>query len=785
MTTMLGETRPNRFRTPAARGGWLLLAGVAVMALALGLGILSAQPPLPKPVDAPAAEFSAGRAMAIAGRLLGDGAPHPVGTDANARVAERIQEDLAALGYTVETQVAWACSSLAPHCAEVTNLLTRLPGESDGPAVLLTAHYDSVPAGPGAADDMAGVATMLEIARILQDDPPLAAPVIFLFSDGEEPGLLGAEAFTRHPRAADVGVVINLEANGTRGQSLLFETTEENAWLVDAYATEAPRPVASSLYEALYDLTQHDTDLSVYEDAGLPGINFAITEQGAFYHTPLDNLANLDPGSVQHHGENALAATRAFAARDLQQPVHGNVVFIDLLPGVLLHWPEPLTIWLTLGGVVVWAVTAALLLRRGALAWRGLLWGGLATLVGMVVAILLGLALTFAVTQGSGAPVPWYAHPLPLRVALWAAALLGMVAPAALLARRAGFWGSALGAWFWWVTLSLAAAWFAPEISPILLLPTLLGVGALALASGPWFAGWPWTRVVAVLIGLFGASWFWLPLALVAEEMGLGVELGAVVAGAVALAASAFTPLLAIAPLSARQLALGAAGGAVVMIVAAVVGTTVPAYSADQPQRLNVLHIEDRSVGEAYWALQGEFAAADSGDAVPPQLMAMADFDDTLISFLPWSDERLAVSWAPATDAPAPSLEILNDEMVGGTRTVTLRLGSERGGDRISLYVPERGDIQRIDVQGVERPLERFPIEKGYQAFHCFGVACDGLVLTLSLAGDSALSLLVVDSTPGLPPEGDALLSARPEAAQPSQGGDRSLLIDWIALPAA
>src|SRR5690606_17913127 len=126
-----------------------------------------------------------------------------------------------------------------------------------GPAVLLTAHYDSVAAGPGAADDMAGVAAMLEIARILREEPPLAAPLIFLFSDGEEVGLLGAEAFTGHPWAADVGVVINLEANGTRGQSLLFETTDDNAWLIDAFAAEAPRPVASSLFEALYDLTQH------------------------------------------------------------------------------------------------------------------------------------------------------------------------------------------------------------------------------------------------------------------------------------------------------------------------------------------------------------------------------------------------------------------------------------------------------------------------------------------------------------------------------------------------
>ena len=50
------------------------------------------------------------------------------------------------------------------------------------------AHYDSVPFGPGAADDGAGVVTLLETARALKAGPPLKNDVIFLFTDGEEAG---------------------------------------------------------------------------------------------------------------------------------------------------------------------------------------------------------------------------------------------------------------------------------------------------------------------------------------------------------------------------------------------------------------------------------------------------------------------------------------------------------------------------------------------------------------------------------------------------------------------
>jgi hypothetical protein len=244
-------------------------------------------------------------------------------------------------------------------------------------------------------------------------------------------------------------------------------------------------------------------------------------------------------------------------------------------------------------------------------------------------------------------------------------------------------------------------------------------------------------------------------------------------------------PLLALALLPARQLGMGLGAGAVVMIGAAVGALLVPVFSADRPQHLNVLHIEDRSVDEAYWALQGDIQAADDGPSVPAALMTAAPFDDVLIPYLPWSDDRILLAPASATDAPAPSVDILDDEVVDGARRVRLRLHSPRGSDRMSLYVPERGELRRIDIAGFDRPIEQFPIEKGYQGFHCFGLACDGLELTLHLGENSSPTLLVVDSSPHLPPDGAGILAARPEMAQPRHDGDRSLVFDWIALDAA
>ena len=189
--------------------GWGLVLALALLAGTLLLSIFHAGPPAAKPESAPPAEFSAGRARVVLRDLLGDGAPHPVGSPANARVREKILAQLRSMGYAPEVQEAVAC---APgNCARVSNVLARLPGREPGKSVLLMAHYDSVPSGPGVSDDMAGVAAILEVARILKAGSPPRHGVLLLLHEGEEAALLGATALVEHsPAMAEVGAVVNL-----------------------------------------------------------------------------------------------------------------------------------------------------------------------------------------------------------------------------------------------------------------------------------------------------------------------------------------------------------------------------------------------------------------------------------------------------------------------------------------------------------------------------------------------------------------------------------------------
>ncbi len=131
----MGDPMGSRRVEPEERKITGLIAALAVLALALLLVVVQSGPPAPKGADAPADEFSAGRALEVERALLGDGAPHPAGSPANARVREKILAHLRGLGYAPEVQEAFSCSP-AGTCARVANVLARLPGREAGKSVV-------------------------------------------------------------------------------------------------------------------------------------------------------------------------------------------------------------------------------------------------------------------------------------------------------------------------------------------------------------------------------------------------------------------------------------------------------------------------------------------------------------------------------------------------------------------------------------------------------------------------------------------------------------------------
>src|SRR5215211_5206464 len=230
----MGTTRSRTMKRTVVPS-WLVRLGLAVALAAIAwVAALPAIPPDPVPASAPKDAFSAQRAMEelkVVAR-----APHPMGSAAQARVREHILGRAKALGLPAEVQRRHGVKSSwwGGFSGTVKNVIVRVPGSRrSAPDVLITAHYDSVPVGPGAGDDGASVAAMLETMRALKAGPPLKNDVVFLFTDGEELGWLGAKAFARRdPEISNVGVAFAFEGWPKSGPTEMRATSPGDAWLV-------------------------------------------------------------------------------------------------------------------------------------------------------------------------------------------------------------------------------------------------------------------------------------------------------------------------------------------------------------------------------------------------------------------------------------------------------------------------------------------------------------------------------------------------------------------------
>ncbi len=776
MVTVANKIRSDVPNSPAAVPPVFLVAALAMAAVVLGLVLVRLRPPAPVPDDAPAGVFSAARAAAVLRGLAGDGAPHPVGSAAHAAVRTRLVARLEALGLPVAVRKSFVCSGAAPVCGTVENVTATLPGGTGKRAVLLVAHYDSVGAGGGIADDLASVAALVEVARALREGPPPPNPVVLLIDDGEEPGLLGAEAFVAgDPLAREVGAVVNLEARGTGGESLMFETSDENAWLVDAYARSVRRPASLSVTYEAYKRLPNDTDLTVFKRAGMAGMNFAFIDEVSHYHTPLDDLARLDLGSLQHQGENTLAVARALAGSDLS-PRPGRSCYQDLLGFALLRWPAGLTAFLAAGSAALLLLAAWAAIRRRGTTVVAVLWG-LGGFAGILVATAgAGLVLTWFIEQLAGAADPWLAHPLPARLSLWAGALAAGGGAASLGAGRAGFAGQLAGTWLGWSGLAVAAAAFAPGASTMLVIP-LVAAAALVAAGGLLPSAAPGGALAVAATALVPvAAAAWMPLGFLLEAT-FGLARGLAVTIPLAMVITTLAPLLALAPRPrrARAWVLGALGCAAAL--AALAGAFVPKYSPDAPQRLSIAYAQDHDTGACSWVAGGV------GDELPSALRQAAGFAAEAALLYPWSEAGQYAAPAPAARLPAPEVTVARTEPAAGGRSVTVTLRSPRGATNLALFVPTGAGLVRASAAGQPIALSgRSGGRSHYRRISFVAVPASGVDVTLVFAGTAPVDALALDQSAGLPPAGDALLAARPPTAVPSGAGDVTLVFRRVRL---
>ncbi len=525
-------------------------AGIVVVAAAwaglICLSWLAYQPPAPRDADIPGDEFSAQRARTILRDLVGDRIPHPSGSPQNGVVRDRILKYLREFGY--EPQIQSSTANVAGKTIPLHNIAVRRAGSEPGRAVMLVGHYDSVPAGPGASDDGAAVAAILEIARMLRDQPPSRHDVILLFTDGEELGMYGAQAFVRdHPWAKDVIAAINLEARGTSGPSLMFETGADNAWIVELFAQCVTRPATSSLYYEVYRTLPNDTDFSVFKGHGIEGCNFAFIRNVRNYHTSNDDFAHADPASLQHHGDNAWQMLGALANCDFEQRPRGRAIYTDIMGRWVLWWLAWFNPLLAIAALGITALAAKVTRVRGlrpTMHWQSFF----AFPVALVAALLSGEACDLVFRFFGLAGKRWSNYPLPIIAIYMSVAAAAVII--VLRSKRFGTdhtWNAWLSTWLWWNAIGLLTALLLPGGSYLFILPGLaVAIGGLFAAQTPTYLT-HWGLLETSCLGAIAAGVLWWPVSMLLYD-GLGFSVGIVYSVCAAVLMLTVAPFVNSAP---------------------------------------------------------------------------------------------------------------------------------------------------------------------------------------------------------------------------------------------
>jgi hypothetical protein len=660
-----------RLRHPVS----LLLICILVL-----FGVLrSFSTPAPRAADVPDVVFSAFRADAILRDLLQENLPHVSGSLYNLVVRNRLLAHLESAGYETEIQSRFHCNAYFGSCSPVDNVIAVKPGTVGKNAVLLTAHYDSGWTGPGAADDGAGTAAILEIARMAADFPPFENDIVFLFSDSEENGLIGADAFAEfHPLFAKVKAVINLEARGVTGPSAMFETNDGNRRIIRLLARNLDRPVANSLTYEIYKRMSNDTDYSVYKRKGVMGINFAFSKGVAAYHSVVDDPDHLDLGSLQHHGDNAWGMLKALADRNIDNiTAKEDAGYIDIFGMRLAHYPESIALGLSLV-LGVWVLLAIVLaFRKDFRIWQ-LRWG-LVVVPWLIAAILLGgLLLSFPL--GHWADLHPIEHPLPWmgRLTLFLMIALVLYTTLRLFSNRVSPCAMMMLSWGLIFVLGMVLASKLPTASHLTLIPlAMFMLGSLVdmfrkKSRAPLLLSTLLGFAATVFISLY--HFFMLEVVLNFDRSHLKVI-------PLILMSLTILPML-LAFVKDRELSWQPARWLLVAIlVTSFIHLSLPGFTPERPRGMSLIYHEVEGSDSAYVVLESYFGMHDH------QYASGHGFELT----------ELDTGWPELKEHPAREVPRLNLPGVKVTATQTQPEG-DAWRHRIELQLPDRTSFLQLVI---------------------------------------------------------------------------------------
>ncbi|MBU2705626.1 M20/M25/M40 family metallo-hydrolase [Zooshikella marina] len=744
------------------------------------------QPPKPLPTDASNTLFSAKRAQAIYKKIFFPEKPHPTGSLAQQDVRLRLVQQLDSLGLLPKVRIGEACNG--NRCGLVSNILAVIPGKNSGKKIVLTAHYDSVNASAGAADNAINVASLVEVAKALLHQGNLNGDIILLFTDAEEQGLLGASLFLENPLFDAVDYIINLEARGNQGLSFLIESGSNQALTALAAAKALSRPAGNSIAPFIYTHLPNASDMSIYLPKGKSGAHFAFFSNIYHYHTPLDSIDNIDLGSVQHQGNNVLELVKYIDSLDeksLNQTLNKeSLVYFDVLTRWIIHWDMKWTLpaMLLFGVAFIWLGIGVAQHYGG---WRKQLsqigLGFICVPVACILAFALTLSVEMLLKLITKSAVPWSAYPyvtLSLQVILAIFVVMLLVKKLIKSQRQSSlhFW---LGIWGVYVVLGLISSMMLAVASYLFIVPLVVVVLCLALLkfnSSVKTNNIYWLQVLCWV----PVCLLWLPLTFWIVD-GIGIMSCAIITIPVVLLAMPLTVIIS-------QI-VGSRGiiCSIALVISALFVTALylPVNNKLHPGVLNhwVYQNESEHFSRHYYA----FVPMDlfGSEVIPPKLLKNVEGPSPTPDFIPAPWYQVFVKKRDVINIKSPQLTPWNafesieksehtDYKGNSSMLNTFRVKSRRQSPYLYIKLDSPHHQLALMPSVVGGKISVKPLWQGNELYYV-GLLPEGIVLNVKGPRHSSdkLTLTVVDLAPMRSSDKSAISALRNELdATPSGIGD-------------
>lgn len=763
------------------------LLTAALMALAMFaivfFNLRTNQPPAVMPFDAPEDVFSSERAASHLPHIASK--PNPIGSQANEEVRLYIIEQLEQLGLTPELHNTKLFDNY-PHFQRLTslkNVLAKIPGTEGSQTIMIMGHYDTVVNAPGASDNGAAVVTMLEAIRMLRHHPPLKNDLIFFFPDGEEVGLLGARAFKEEHRwAENIDLIINLEAMGTSGQSIMFETGENNLNAIREFAKATPYPIANSLSVEVYKRIGTATDYNVFKHDGYQGLNFAYIGSSYDYHTAGDNIENTDLRSIQHHGSYLASMLLHFGNTLFDVHAEQDAVYFNTIRFGFVYYPYSyvpyisIFILLLAFAIVVWGV------KNKSTSLLNVLYSFVSYTVHLVIAYLAFNAIYEIIAShypdGSHRLLDYNRRGLLLGFGLMAVAF-SMFYFRMIIRGARGYeimflfswviillWWSgdvsllttglvvlmaawvyvfhrkpkkpaelASGAIVFWAILATAVSFMLPGASYLLSWPlffSLIPLGFIIYKRNTEVSGGA-TAVLLLVFSIPVLCWFPVIMVLFLQAMGLGVI------GIIMLVVALVMGLLVLhSHLLTRTKAWLIPGVLFLAGFGIMLGhAVVLEYDERHRKQNHVVFASDGVNEETFWL--------GSQDLWTEQFLT--DEPDSLIysRFYPHLDTRVPATKTALPPLPPPDVKILSDSIVDGQRRLDLRVLPGIQPTLVSFFIQSGEQTPAIAVDGLSRYNMQPLFETGWHRLAYLAPPDEGILLSVFTTVEAKIMMRILE----------------------------------------